>query len=155
MIDKIEYKITGMGWAELSLGNNSGSYAIPFSYACEPLSTLLEALLKLNKKESNCELVVFNNETSECSLLLSIVVDGIVKVDIIEEAYFTVFKPYEDEHTPETVFTGYDSIFEFSQRFSKELNYFLKYKGEGFFMDKWLGEFPTRELRDLDEFLIG
>lgn len=150
MINLFTYKITGTGWAEMTLGTKSNHFCVPFSYSSEPLPELLTSLVKLLNSESRFELVVFDRENREYSLLMSLIDYDIIKIDIIEDAYFTVFKPDLTEATPKTMFTIYDNITCFIEYVLKELRKYTSTDLSDFYLEKWTRAFPFKELSDLE-----
>ncbi|MBL7692581.1 MAG: hypothetical protein JNM41_13405 [Flavipsychrobacter sp.] len=82
---------------------------------------------------------------------MSLINYNIIKIDIIEDAYFTVFEPDLSEATPKTVFTIYDHIDSFTEYVLKELRKYTSPDLSKFYLEKWTRPFPFKEFSDLED----
>jgi len=71
MTKLFDYNLTGTGWAEVTLSDETQSVTFEVSYLSDPLSELYEGLYRLTQNQSDKEIIVFADEPGEHSLIIA------------------------------------------------------------------------------------
>lgn len=149
MLTVFDYRLTGTGWAEMVLSNDVQQARVHVSYMSEPLPELLQALMRMLKGQSVFERVNFDNEGSEYDLLLT-KIDCVLRIEIIENAYFVVLDPDMDDRCPMPVFTTYTYLRDFCEEVVRGLRKLLATMGAAGYNELWASDpFPEEDLNAL------
>lgn len=145
MISAFEYKIRGAGWAELNIAAGEERVSMNMSYMEDSIVYLINSLVRLLNQESKFEMILFDGETWEHSLLLTQIKSGVLRIEIISGAYFDNFEPDNNVVPKPTLYT-YENLIDFYWLVYSELNKMKKNLGEYFYKELWWNEFPSKEL---------
>ena len=151
MIDQFDYKITGVGWAEMTFVSHTGDkVVITISYCCEPLPGLLDALCRLQRDESRFEVIEMGGDNYDFTLVLCEVAAGILRIEVLEYAYFDVLDPDEDR-VPIPLFTAYDRTCSICECVLGNLEDLVRNMGLEEYKEKWCTAFPVEKLTALKD----
>lgn len=149
MLDNFEFKLTGTGWAELIVAGNNKVETIVISYTCDPLPDLLTALKRLKSGESNFERIFFDAEDFITDMLLTSL-DGALRIELFQDAFFDQLKPDIEETCPLPFFTVYTDVHIAVQLLVDSLQKLLSQTNVYKYASEWGGmKFPVDELADL------
>lgn len=149
MLDNFEFRLTGTGWAELFLAGDNKTATVTLSYVYDSLPDLLTALKRIEDGESVFEKVFFDGETTVTDMLLTIL-DGLLRIELIEDAYFDQMESYEENRCPMPIFTTYTHDFIAIELLVDSLRDLLSKMTLEEYREKWVEyPFPLEELNNL------
>ena len=151
MLKTLDYTITGTGWAEMVIGDDDGWVSITISYICDPIEEIIDALIRLYRRQSRLEFIRLNAENYETVLLFTVVNDDhIMRLEVIENAYFDQLDPLNDKtHKPMPIFTSYMDVGEFYDMFKNTMNKLIAKKGLEKYNANWRGDFPMEAFKKM------
>ena len=153
MIEQFNYAITGLGWAEMTLMSNTGEKsAITISYCNEPLPELLDALCRLLNKGSRFELIEMTGDNYNFALILSEIIPGLTRIEVLEDAYFEVLDTLK-ERVPVATYTAYDETYRLCYEVLCGQERLVKNMGPEQYKKQWRSDFPIEKLAELKEAL--
>ncbi len=149
MLTGFEYRLTGLGWAEMVFTAGEKEVVICFSYLSDPLPDFLTALVTVYNETSLFAHVAFRDEPGETEVLLTNIEDSI-RIEVIEEAYFEQLEPDRDERCPMPVFTTYACPYDLKQMVIAGVDKLIKKEGIDGYNEKWSRyAFPEAEMQAL------
>jgi len=146
MLTHFDYKLTGLGWAELTLASDTDSFCITISYTSDPLPDLLVAVTKLKSNASRFEIVNSTGDNYDHDILLTEVEEGILRIEVMKDAYLRNIDDAHYEKCPMPVFTTYDNKRSFCEMVKNTANNLAR-DGIGKYNIWWSNSrFPEEEL---------
>jgi len=152
MIDQFDFKPYGFGWATMTFVSHTKEQVdMTISrYWNEPLPELIDALCRLLNGGSRFEVVDTEGDNYNFTLILSEVIPGLIRIEVLENAYFDVLDTLEDR-VPLAIFSAYDDIPTFCATIVDGLERLVEEMGLEQYKEKWGTDFPVEKLAMLKE----
>jgi hypothetical protein len=155
MTTLFDYELIGTGWAKVTVGNNEKVAEFEVSYLSDPLSDLIESLIKLLNKKSTAEEIIFPEEPGEHSLILALGAENKLQIDIFwNDEWEQISTLYNTNSNKERIYSDSDTLINFSKAVQSCIQRLFNKHELKEYKNKWhLYNFPEGSFSELSSIL--